>query len=58
VFYDYHQDRITCIKFTPDNSCIASGSDDKSINLFDFRSPSVIQHYDTESKVNDLSFHP
>jgi centriolar protein POC1 len=47
------------VKFHPDGTCIASGSMDKSIKIWDIRSQRLIQHYDAHSsQVNEIDFHP
>ena len=47
------------MKFHPDGTCIASGSEDKTIKIWDIRSQRLIQHYDAHSDhVNEIDFHP
>ena len=47
------------MKFHPDGTCVASGSQDKSIKIWDIRSQRLIQHYDAHSaQVNEIDFHP
>ena len=47
------------MRFHPDGTCIASGSSDKVIKIFDIRSQQPIQHYDASADaVNGVDFHP
>lgn len=47
------------MKFHPDGTCIASGSSDTSIKIWDIRSERLIQHYDAANEgVTSIAFHP
>lgn len=47
------------MRFHPDGTCVASGSDDKKIKLWDIRSKRLIQHYDAHiAPVASIAFHP
>jgi WD40 repeat protein len=58
TFIDHSED-VNSVRFHPDGTCIASGSDDKKIKIWDTRSNRLIQHYDAHSAaVSSISFHP
>ncbi len=47
------------MSFHPDGTCIASGSTDNSLKLWDLRSNVLLQHYKAHTgAVTHLSFHP
>ena len=47
------------MRFHPDGTCIASGSSDRSIKIWDIRSQRLLQHYDAhQDGVNSVAFHP
>jgi centriolar protein POC1 len=47
------------VKFHPDGTCVASGSDDGKSKLWDLRSKRLLQHYDAhDDSVTKISFHP
>lgn len=57
--FDDHEHNINSVKFHPDGTCIASGSADKSIKIWDIRSSRLLQHYDAhQDSVNQVAFHP
>lgn len=59
-FYD-HTDNVTSVGFHPDGTCVAAGSDDASIKLWDARAGSrqLLQHYPAHSgAVTSISWHP
>lgn len=50
---------VNSVKFHPDGTCVASGSQDKNIKIFDIRSNRLLQHYDAHNEqVNSIAFHP
>jgi WD40 repeat protein len=50
---------INSVKFHPDGTCIASGSSDNSIKIWDIRSLRLLQHYDAhQDSVSQVAFHP
>jgi centriolar protein POC1 len=56
-FHD-HAGMVSCVKFHPDGSCLASCSTDKKIKIFDCRSQKLLQHYDAHNEaVNSVAFH-
>jgi len=56
--FNDHLSHVNTCRFSPDGTLIASGSDDKTIKIFDIRSGRLIQHYDAHSdKVNSISYH-
>lgn len=40
--YDDHTAGVNSVKFTPDGTCLASASSDKSIKIFDIRCHKLI----------------
>lgn len=47
------------VDFHPDGTCVASGSVDSKVKLWDLRSKRLLQHYDAhDDTVNKISFHP
>lgn len=54
-----HENGINSARFHPDGTCIASGSNDNTINIWDIRSQRLIQHYDAHNEaVNSITFAP
>ena len=54
-----HEGGVNSVKFHPDGTCVASGSQDKTVKIWDIRSQRLIQHYDAHSaEVNEIGFHP
>ncbi len=54
-----HEQGINTVKFHPDGTCVASGSADNSIKIWDIRSNRLLQHYDAHTaQVNAVNFHP
>lgn len=50
---------MNSVRFHPDGTCVASGSSDKTVKIWDIRSQRLIQHYDAHSaEVNEIDFHP
>ena len=57
--FDDHENIINSVRFHPDGTCIASGSSDRSIKIWDIRSSRLLQHYDAhQESVNQVAFHP
>jgi len=68
TFHDYVA-RVNAVQFHPSGTCLASGSADHSVRMYDIRSEKLIQLYSTkksrnltshceEGGVSSLSFHP
>lgn len=58
TFYE-HSDTVNQVCFVNDGSCIASGSSDKSLKMWDLRSHNLIQHYPAHAdSVTNISMHP
>jgi centriolar protein POC1 len=54
-----HLSSVNTVKFSPDGTCISSGSEDKKVKVYDVRSGRVIIHFDAHSAgVTDVSYHP
>jgi WD40 repeat protein len=55
-----HDGQILAVGFTPDGSCLASGGDDKKINLWDTASGGLIQTINegVDNVVRTLAFSP
>ena len=54
-----HNAGVNSVKFHPDGTCVASGSSDNAIKIWDIRSQRLIQHYDgATDSVNEIAFHP
>ena len=52
-----HTGMVSCVKFHPDSTCLASCGTDKKIKIFDCRSHRLIQHYDAhDDVVNSINF--
>jgi centriolar protein POC1 len=50
---------INSVAFHPDGTCIASGSADQTIKIWDLRSSQLLQHYPAHTAaVNQIDFHP
>ena len=50
---------VNSVRFHPDGTCMASGSQDHTIKIWDIRSSKLIQHYDAANDgVNKVAFHP
>lgn len=58
TYYD-HTGIVTSVAFHPNGTCVAAGSDDKTIRLWDLRMNQLLQHYDAhDARVTQVSFHP
>lgn len=57
--YYYIHSAVNSVLFHKEDNCIASGSSDKTIKMWDIRSHLLIQHYAAhEAPVTSLSLHP
>ena len=58
TFYE-HTGIVTSVAYQPDGMCVASGSADRSVKVWDLRTMRLFQHYEEHSDaVNSVSFHP
>ena len=54
-----HNNHVLSAAFAPDTRLIASGSDDRTVKLFDFSSRQVINTFcDHDAGINSVQFHP
>eukprot|EP00501_MAST-03F_sp_TOSAG23-6_P002020 GSMAST32.ASY1.ANO1.2105.1 assembled CDS len=44
TFHD-HNGVLNTVQFSPDGSCVAAGSADRTIKMWDVRSQKLLQHY-------------
>ncbi len=50
---------VNCVAFHPEGNCVASGSADRTLKMWDTRSHLLIQHYPAhEEAVTSISMHP
>ena len=50
---------INSVAFHPEGQCLASGSSDKTLKMWDIRSHLLIQHYPAhDDEVTSISMHP
>jgi WD40 repeat protein len=50
---------VTSVAFHPENQCVASGSADRTLKMWDIRSHLLIQHYPAhDDEVTSISMHP
>lgn len=57
---DAHRNFVNSAQFSPDTRLIASGSEDKTVRLFDITSHNLIRTFEPAhlTAVNDVQFHP
>jgi centriolar protein POC1 len=49
---------VTSVAFHPENQCLASGSADKTLHMWDIRSHLLIQHYQAhDDEITSISMH-
>ncbi len=49
---------VTSVAFHPESQCLASGSADKTLKMWDIRSHLLIQHYPAhEDEITSISMH-
>ena len=54
-----HKGAVNCVRFHPDNSCLATACFDGKVRLFDVRSKQLVQSYKEHDRpATCLSFHP
>lgn len=54
-----HRDRVTCLAFSPDGKCIATGGADRQVRIWDATNGTLIATYDWEiGPVRALAFAP
>ena len=54
-----HKGAVNCVRFHPDNSCLATACYDGKIRLFDVRSKQLVQNYKDHTRpATCVSFHP
>ena len=63
LVYDFkngeHKGAVNCVRFHPDNSCLATACFDGKIRIFDVRSKQLVQHYKEHDRpATCVSFHP
>lgn len=50
---------VSCVDFHPDGTCIAAGSADNTVKIWDIRTNKMLQHYQVHGgAVNSVKFHP
>jgi centriolar protein POC1 len=50
---------VTSVAFHPESQCVASGSADRTLKMWDIRSHLLIQHYPAhDDEVTSISMHP
>ena len=56
--YQDHSAGVNSVAFHPDGTCVAAGSADMTIKLWDLRSNTLLQHYPAHGDaVSGISFH-
>jgi centriolar protein POC1 len=63
IVYDFkngvHKGAVNCVRFHPDNSCLATACFDGKIRIFDVRSKQLVQNYKEHDRpATCVSFHP
>jgi centriolar protein POC1 len=54
-----HCSVVTSVAFHPENQCVASGSADRTLKMWDIRSHLLIQHYPAhDDEITSISMHP
>jgi len=55
--YDFHQGKVNAVAFSPDSKLLASGSDDKTVNIIDLETGAIrLILKDHNDKVNEVQF--
>lgn len=50
---------VNCVSFHPEGQCLASGSADRTLKMWDIRSHLLIQHYPAhDDEITSISMHP
>jgi striatin 1/3/4 len=52
-----HLDSVTCLAIDPQQTCLLSGSHDRSIRLWDFEHKNCLQELTSHQKKDDESIH-
>lgn len=53
-----HEGCVTCLAYSPDGKCLASGSHDKTIRLWDTRTNKNVATFDNERAVTSIAYSP
>jgi WD40 repeat protein/serine/threonine protein kinase len=53
-----HEDDVTCLAFTPDGRCLASGSVDRTVRIWDPESGALLRVVQHDAPISALAFSP
>lgn len=58
ISYDAHQGNVTCVGFQCDAKWMFTGSEDRTIRIWDLRAPRWQRQYECDAPVNSVVLHP